>query len=410
MADWQSKSLGNIAGFSTAMSGFKLAVTTLQGGLAAQKTVLQITTALVPNIYDAANLAVTDAADVITSLITNFLGTGGYMLPVFPQNIDSSRPVIQDQLRPQERIVDQLTRGLDAGRTIDERAANNAAYLTEHTKLLELRKKDKFASTGLATSFGYTDFINTVSDSLNDLGDSARPQFSNQAITCGVVVIVASDTVSDFATAASSFASWLQNPRLKRVADLAAQMTEHVRLSRVNRQSMHQSPDWKRLSLAQFLGLDTVITKLKLASASMGLSSLISGGSATHALNYISDVLLALQSAQAGAQAAVDALAALAALNASVRVLLVPPVDGEITSAVGTLPNITAGNDGFLDKLRTAKNPPTERYMMGVVFMGGTTAGLNLTTLTAQTYQSSAVQTAITGAQTMYSTVKGPFA
>ena len=422
MAEWREQDLIPFSSVKGALQAVSGVATTMQGAMTAVQSALNAYQLLVPGALLSVDTAIRALFGTITGALVDLLQCGGvYCLTVYPQRVDYGRARLLEQVEAQEDVVTRLQAELERihgapvlvnprrqvsgaaneGRWRAEESGKKSAELASAIAALHrLRHQYVFSASGLATGFTWTEFLSTFEASLTDRGDYSKPQFSTNAAVTGVVVVAASNSVTDFAAVVEAFASWRGHRGLQRQSRMLSRLLDGSG-RRTTAETPHRPPDWEALTLAKALGIEQQIDALKRAGNAMGLAAL--GGanpSVKRALDFVGDITAAWTDVGALAQTLLAGLAATGALSGKARVLLIPPIEGG---------RVTAGMEGFLATMRDTPGPPTERWVIGTVLLGGFPMGIDVSQLTAQIMSSGSVSNALSQAQALYGALKGPF-
>lgn len=384
-------------------------------------------------------LSVTGATVAVNSVLNTVFGTianaiadivsgpGISMLIVTPQRVDYGRARLREQLTAARTAYGTAEKELDALETqpdvrillgAAERKSRAAQIVrardtlnAANREIALLDRADRLAGSDLRVSFPWSEFQATVERSFTDLGDYSRPQFSSSSAVAGVVYVVGSDSLTDFAGVLSSLASWANSKPLGRQAASIQRLLDGTS-QRQRTGTPHESPDWQAITLARALGIEKEIDALRASTASMGLSTL-TGSSATagRVAQYLANVIAALEESVAVSEDLLSAVQAIPGLLPKAQTLYIPPVDGERVVATNTggsyrAPNITAGVDGFVSALQEAAGAPRAQWCAGIVFLVGVPLGIDATALTQAAVNDPAVQALIGQAQAAFRVLK----
>lgn len=386
--EWYSASLRGVETLKTALEAVATVSSTMSTAAGAVSTALN----LLPSIADASALAANAAVNLLvtqlTGAITDVLATGIYVLPVYPSRVDWNAAKLAEIETDAAKAVEAAKGALDLARQ-DSRRAKDLPRLSNAydaaVKAHAQAKRDKlFSGAGpLATTFDFNAFVSTIEASLQDAADVSRPRFTTSSVTAGVVVMYSVDSLVELTNAMLGLAVWMNNPGLSREAGMLSRLTSLAVTPLPEYSTPPEPPDWWSVSVGQALGVQDQIDILRRAASSIGVSSFTSGSPTIAAvLTYLDDLARAFAEAGDAVALILAALSAIGALNASARVLVIPPFDGEkVVDFAGTpvtMPNYTAGTDGFLAALRGAENQPTSLWNVGLVFMGGFPCGIDL--------------------------------
>lgn len=416
---WKESAILPFDDLQPALEAISTVSATMQTALSAVRAAVTAVPAIVDATALAADLASGALASSLVGLIADALDTGIYTIVIYPQRVDYSRALIRELLVTARTTVATLAakdeKGTAAFRAKGAREAVPESLRAvrqqleaQRTELADLERQDRFAACDLRVDHPFETFMQTLTTSTQDLGDLQRPQFSTTSICAGAVVTVGADTLVELKRVIDFMAKWLGHRGMAREAAMLDRLA-NVTAWR-NRVGLSQSPpDWMRLSVAKALGLDAQVKALRDAAGALGASNIVSGSAAADAVRgYVADTIAALDEAATVQQtllAGITAVAELAAARASV--LLVPPVDGERVVAGVTIPNLTAGVDGFMAAVRAASSAPSNTWVAGVAMLVGAPVGLDVTNMTAEVANGTAVTTAIGTARSVYDTLRG---
>ena len=412
MASWHEKNLQSVDAIRVALKGVKQTADLLHVGLDATKVALAAEAAILPAAVNVADALTKIAVDQILGAIADVFSFGAYMIPIYPISVDYSRAILAEKVAKAQDVRDvRQARYADAIRQGDRaKAEQEKRALAEAERAYEaLRRRSYFTVPNqLATVFDYSSFVETFKDSVTDTWDESRPQFSRASVCAGIAVCAGADAISDFAFIVQALGQWLNNADMLNEAASLAALTAIAGGTRLIGSSASSPPDWFRLTLAQALGLDGVIRQLRASAGSFGLSNLGAFGSIAAAFAWVDRAQRALAYAVDGAAKMLAVLDAIAALNAQASVCFIGPSDGEVTIEGGALvPKYVRGIDGFAEALQNAQNPPSAKWLAGVVILSGFPMGIDAAYLDSELLQQPSVKEAATAAQRMVDAFRG---
>jgi hypothetical protein len=361
MAQWVSIDLrSSWEGLNTVLNQAKTATQALQVGVNAAAILAKSAGSLVPETISAlSNIPVSTALGLVSTLISDFTGSGFYFLPVFPKRFDYSRAILKEQIANLEAEIQKLPPGPLTEDGLDL-----------YTKLEELRLKDAFSSSDLIFEYPYANFIQDIITSLDDEGDKSRPQLGATSLITGAILAIGATTIQDFVTAGEALLQIFRNGKIKRHVKMASRALSVAKSNTSKRQAVSTPPDWKSATLAKLFGIENAIAEIKNSLNNFTALDNLN----VQITNYANDVSAALDESINALQQLVNIFGAIADFNASASILYIPPVDGFKTLHIATgdsfqVPNAVHGNIGLKRLLSTTTNNPTSRYTMGVVIL-----------------------------------------
>jgi hypothetical protein len=419
---WYGASLRQIDTLKTGLEAVATVTNTIGPAVRAVSLAMQS----VPSIADASALAVQAAlqalATTMVGALTDVLATGIYVLPVYPTRIDYNLALLKER---ETTAAEAVTAARATLASAKQHRDPNPQQLRAASAALEAAEKahrkarlDVVFSGGgpLRDSFSFDAFLSTVRSSLTDAADLSRPQFSSSSICAGVAVVYSVSSLVELTNAMSALGLWMNHPGLTREAGMLSRLATMSAAPTAEYTSPPGPPDWWSASVAEALGLQGQIDVLRRAAANVSVASLV-GGSPTAAavLAYLDNLTRAIADAGEAAERALAVLAAFSAIDASMNALVVPPYDGEKSVTLPTgdvvkMPNFTAGVDGFVSAVQNATNRPTGTWNVGVVFLAGVPAGMNLLELPSSLASIGAAREAAGKAQAAVDLIRGAIA
>jgi len=278
-------------------------------------------------------------APILAEILGTLLEANAWFLPIFPQSV--------------ERLMrGQNTFGWSVGPTYPDEVQD------AQTKLIEA--VDTFFNESLTSLHSFTDefyapgvgyITSTLENALNDVWDPDRPLLGDKAYVGGMVLIAGASEPAALGPAAELLTALTESTSA--VQFLASMAQNFVRLAGTEVRDQGNWPDFYKAPLIEIIptladGLRALQDFMKVVEASYPLYTEV-------LIETIKNLISFFQYIVEICEGIVYVVRLIASLNASI--VAVPPT--------------AIGPHGFVEAIRTAINPPTFTYAVGLIAMVG---------------------------------------